>query len=149
MIIKHFVVLLLLIGSTLPAYGQRTGYPFPVLGGTTIRVPSGQDTLWVLKNEQYKRALKIAKRQQIDSLKIDVLEGKIDLYQQIGTEKYSLVLAYKEGYIHYRDLWEKTSFELEEAEVKASKRWRFFEGGFVAGVVSFGATVLIVRSLSK
>ena len=88
--------------------------------------------VWVLKHSQYKRALKIAKVHELDSLKIDLLKLRFDLNKQIVTEKDSLIAAYSRGYERYLKLWEETSIKLEEAEVKAVKRFR---NGLIAGTI--------------
>ena len=141
----QIVIWMLLMASSLSAQ-NKTQYPFPILGGSTVRVPSNHDTLWVLKHNQYKRALKIAKVHELDSLKIDLLELRFDLNKQIVTEKDSLIAAYNRGYERYLKLWEETSVKLEEAEVKAAKRSDFFQYGFIAGTI---VTAVVGASLVK
>ena len=147
MTIKHIAIWILMMVLPLAAQNIPSGYPKYILGGTTIQVPTTLDTLWILKNSQYKKAVKIAKRQQIDSQKVTILEEKEALYKKIGVEKDSLISTYRKGYLHYRDLWTDTSFKLEEAEVKASKRWRYLEGGFVAGILVTVAVTALMRSI--
>ncbi len=141
----QIVIWMLVMASSLSAQ-NKTQYPFPILGGSTVRVPSNHDTLWVLKHSQYKRVLKIAKVHGIDSLKIDLLKLRFDLNKQIVTEKDSLIAAYSRGYERYLKLWEETSVKLEEAEVKAAKRSDFFQYGFIAGTI---VTAVVGASLVK
>lgn len=137
---KSSVLILVLILTTC-LFGQEenkeTQYPFPLIptpDGIQINFPSDfTDTLWVLKHSQYKRMLKIAKKFEIDSTRIEILEKKDNIYQLISSEKDSLIIVYQTGYEHYRDLWKETSFQLEEAEVKAAQRFKFAQYGFVAG----------------
>ena len=97
-----------------------------------------------MKDSQYKMALKIAKRQEIDSINISFLNKKIELYDMIKAEKDTIVYFFKDGYVHYRDLWDDTSKQLEDAEIKASQRWLYFETGLV-----LGALVVILVNVIK
>ena len=102
---------------------------------------------WILGHKEYKNFIKISRYYEIDSERIDLLNQKIVLLDSITTEKDSVIALYREGYVHYRDLWTDTSFKLEEAEVKASKRWQFFQVGFLVGAVATVGLAVFVRSL--
>ena len=114
---------------------QDSGYPFPVLGGQTIQTPATQDTLWILKNSQYKMKIKLAKKNELTGKEISTLKKKIELKQMLMSEQDSLKNIYKEGYDHYRKLWKETDFNLEQARIDASKRWLFMQYGFYGGVI--------------
>lgn len=115
-------------------------FPVPVLPGERFTVPTNLDTLWLLRNSQFKRAVKIAKKAEIDSATAALLEQKTVLLNEILVEKDSLIALNRKGYIHYRDLWEKTDRELEEVEVKNDKlkrsRMMFALVGAVLGAVA-------------
>lgn len=125
---------------------QDSGYPIPILGGQTIQTPASQDTLWILKNSQYKNMVKLAKANELTDKEISVLKKKIELKQLLAEEQDSLKNIYKEGYNHYKTLWEKTDFNLEKARIEASKRWLFLQYGFYGGIV---LTAVVAVLLSK
>ncbi len=134
--IKICLICLVIFVSHLFGQENKTNYPIPVPAGSTIELPKTQTFYWILKDSQYKQAVKIAMRHEFDSTKISLLKQKIDLYDQVKAEKDTIVYFFKYGYIHYRDRWEKTFVELEKAEIKASQRWLFFETGLIIGVLA-------------
>ncbi len=121
-------------------------YIIPIIGPKEINISEGY-TFWILGHKEYKSFIKIARYHEIDTERINLLSQKIALLDSITTEKDSVIALYQEGYIHYRDLWTDTSFKLEEAEVKASKRWRFFQVGFLVGTAATIGLAVFVRSL--
>lgn len=143
-ILGSTIISILSMSSALLGQG-KSKYPFPILSGQTIQVPCKFDTLWVFKHSQYKRAIKSAKNYEIDSLKINLLEQRFDLQRQVLSEKDSVISAYKNGYQRYLKLWEETSFQLEEAEVKASQRLGYLQAGVIIGAIvtaAIGASIV-------
>lgn len=120
--------------------------PLPVYSGESFTVPANYDTVWILKNSQYNRAIKIAMKQEIDSSSAALLEQKVILLNQIIAEQDSLITLNRQGYLHYRDLWQTTDLKLEEAEIKASHRWRWGTYGFYIGV---GLSAIVFTSINR
>ncbi len=127
-------------GSPVFSQNEQTDFPISVLPRQSFDVPANFDTLWVLKNSQYKKAIKIALKLEIDSTLVVLLEQKHIKLWEIISAKDSIIVLTKEGYIHYRDLWEETDRALEEAEIKAASRWRFVTIGFYVGTILTGLT---------
>lgn len=144
-----FALCVLLSTGQLFAQATKSQYPKYILGGMTVRVPETLDTLWVLKHSQYKKAIEIARLHELDTATIELLKRKFGLQQEVSAQKDSLIVLYKEGYFHYRDLWQETDEKLEEAEVKASKRWTFFQWGFVTGAIATAVTAALVAGVDK
>ena len=136
MLIKVVLLFITFGFSALLAQDNKSSYPMPIQPGSTIKLPDGKNVFWIVKHNQYKKMIKIARKQEIDSLRIDVLTNQLALYHQIQAEKDSLVMFYKDGYIHYRDYWEKTNKELEEAEVKAAKRLAYLQSSIAIGTLT-------------
>ena len=123
----------LFAGSLIAQEAGQVEYPFYVLPGEQFRVPSNSDTLWVFDHHTYKNAVKMALRSEMtDSLNY-YFELKNQKLQEVIVNKDSIIAVTGRGYVHYRDLWDKTDRELEEAEIKAAQRWRFALWGFVVG----------------
>ncbi len=109
------------MAGALNAQEREIPFPVPVLPGERFTVPANLDTLWLLKHTQYKRALKLAKKSEIDSTMVALLEQKQALLSEIITQKDSLIALHREGYVHYRELWDKTDRELEAVEIQNGK----------------------------
>jgi len=134
---KRLVFLIPLIYfSTLSfAQNQELEFPFPLLPDQeTITLPAFSDTIWIMTNNQFRKALIIAKKQEIDSTIAAILEYKIKLMDEIDAEKDSLIVLYQNSYFHYRDLWTETDLKLEKAEIKNAGRWKVAVGGFYVGI---------------
>ena len=57
------------------------------------------------------------------------------------TEKDNVIDLNREGYIHYRDLWDETDRKLEKEEIKSARN---FKWGFYVGV---GVSTLTITAL--
>ncbi len=129
------IIFIFILLFSLQIFAQDSGYPLPILGGQTIQTPASQDTLWILKNSQYKKMLRLAKTNELCDKEISILKKKSELKQLLISEQDSLKNIYKEGYDHYRKLWKETDINLERARIDASKRWLFMQYGFYSGVI--------------
>jgi hypothetical protein len=87
--------------------------------------------LYVLLDKQARNLVKKAKKQEVDSLSASILEKQVGILKEIRKEKEKIISLNREGYLHYRDLWEATDRQLEEEEIKSSKN---FKWGFYVGV---------------
>ena len=119
-----------------PAYGQGMKFPQPLHPGETITIPAGFDTLyWLLKNSQYNMAIQTAQKLEIADSTIVKFKANELNYKKVIAEKDSIVQAYKEGYDHYKVLWEETDVKLEKAEIKNLGLWRMAFTGFYIGTI--------------
>lgn len=120
-------------------------FPLMILGGETFTVPASYDTLWLITNRQLNRSIQTAMKLEIDSSMTALLQRKVELLNQIIVEKDSLIAFNRQGYLHYRDLWEETDYALEEAEIKAARRWRWGMYGFYIGVGIAAAVFIALK----
>jgi len=147
MIKKLLPILILFLGYQLSAQEEKSGYPFPVLGGETIQTPAGQDTLWILKHSQYKNFIKESMKYELKNKEISLLKQKIGLKELLSAEKDSLIIIYKDGYGHYRQLWSETDKKLETARIQASKRWLYLQYGVLGGVIFTIAVAVFAKNI--
>lgn len=112
-------------------------YPFPVVGDgeTAIVLPATQDTFWVLKHNQYKKALANTEKLHLTEQELALLERKLELSDTIYQLKNSIIDSLRFGYDHYKERWLQTDIKLEQARTKASYNWMYFAGGALAGAV--------------
>lgn len=156
---KQILILFLLsIGGQLFAQApvKLDRFPIPLLPGDEFTIQEEYvindsvfkvDQLWLLKNSQYKTALKIAKKQEIDSARVSLLAQQVAIHKQIGAEKDSIIALNRAGYLHYRDLWNETDRKLEEEEIKSARnfRWGFYVGAAVSVVIVTAFKVIADR----
>lgn len=144
---KIFFTIVITLALSMAAFAQApdSGFPLPIEGGRTFEVPRGFDYVWLLTHSQYKEAVKQGRKLELaDSINV-LLELKNEKLQDVIAEKDSIITLSQRGYHHYRDLWQQTDRELEEAEIKAAKRWRFAVVGFMVGA---GAAALTGAALA-
>ncbi len=119
------------------------GYPIAILPGNKIIVKPIKDTLWVMKDSQLRRAIAIGKKYKICEEQNSILNKKISLMNQRGTEKDSLVSVLKKDRDFYMTNW-KTCNEDIKILGKKVKRQKLFTRLSLAGiVVAFVAGILI------
>ena len=147
MIKKLILIFVLLIFCQLSAQEEKSGYPFSVLGGETIKTPASQDTLWILKHSQYKKYVKESMKYELKNKEISLLKKKIGLKELLSAEKDSLIIIYKDGYGHYRGLWTETDKKLETARIQASKRWLYLQYGILGGVLFTVGLVVFAKNI--
>lgn len=131
---------------SLPAFAQNDAglnreFPFYLLPGEGLRVPAQFDTLWIFNQKTYKNAVTKALQLEVADSLAKQHELKAAALEAVVVEKDTIIAMAREGYIHYRDLWEETDLKLEEAEVKNAKRWQVVFWGFVTGAVTTGLMV--------
>ena len=143
---------------------QENDFPYPMAPGDRYgaRTVGSKDTLLVVTYNQLNSLLlkgdelELSKREKELLLKkISLLEKKSDklqekniLFQTIIAEKDTLIRLNREGYMHYRNLWDRTNHELEKAEIKNTGRWKLFGYGFYTGtiVTIIGGTLAIISA---
>ena len=131
---------LLLAADLAPA--QIISYPILLGPREMFTAPADQDTVFVLSRDQFSRAILAAESLGLADSTITVLETKAALLGKIITEQRGIIDVRSEAYSHYRDLWDETDRDLEEAEVRVDKlerdRWRWsLVSAVVAGVTAF------------
>ena len=99
------------------------------------------NVLYVLRESQARNLAKKASKQEIDSTMASILEQQVEILKQIRKEKDNVIALNKEGYIHYRDLWDETDRKLEKEEIKSARN---FKWGFYVGV---GVSALTITAL--
>ena len=116
---------------------EKTKYPYPIVGDgqTEVVFPASQDTFWVFKHSQYLKALGKVDSLRIVQEQLSLLNKKFELQNEIVKLQLSITDTVKFGYNHYKNLWIETDRKLEKAEIKASQRWTYFNGGMVAGII--------------
>ncbi len=131
--------------SFLPHQGALLHAQTPILPGQTQTITAERDTLMVVKYSEMKEAIKASKHLEIADTMIILLEEKTERLKQIINEKDSIIALNREGYIHYRDLWETTDLELEEAQIRIEelKRSRL-KTGIMSGLLTGVLTVAII-----
>ncbi|MEJ2634574.1 MAG: hypothetical protein P8184_04710 [Calditrichia bacterium] len=144
---RYSIITILFFPAFLMAQDRPPDFPFPIFRGQTFTVPAGYDTLWILKHNQYKNAIKKAEMLNIADSTNTLLRLKNEKLFQIISAKDSLIALNRLGYLHYRNLWDKTDRELEKAEIKNLGKWRAAFTGFMMGSVLTGAVCLILVNL--
>lgn len=143
---KRVLLTCFIVMLAIPVFAQRDPglnreFPFYLLPGESLRVPAEFDTLWIFNQETYKNAVKKALQLEVADSLAKQFELKSAALEAVIVEKDTIISMSREGYIHYRDLWEATDRKLEEAEVKNAKRWQVVFWGFVTGAVTSGLLV--------
>jgi hypothetical protein len=140
-----WIVSILIFSGWLSAQDPDEDFPFPVPGGTGFTVPVEFDTVWIMTHSQYKEAVKTGLRLEIADSMIVILENKTEKLYQIIAEKDKIIELNREGYLHYRELWEKTDVALENAEIEVErlKRSRMITGFVGALTTAIAVTIAI------
>jgi hypothetical protein len=108
------ILIIALVFISLKSFAQE--YPQEIKPGQSKNVSTTTDTLWVIKNSQFNRALK-------SGMELDVCHEKEKTLNQI-IEKKDLVISKKDsslndiktGYDRYKTKWEESDKKLETAE---------------------------------
>lgn len=138
---RIWITVCLVAVGFLCSFGQ---YPQAVRPGQTKTVSSGNDTLWILNNRQFDKALVAGKKLAVSDSMIVVLQAKDVKLKQMLAAKDSTIADKDTLYRHYLQKWEGCDKSLETAEikiVKAGKRTRIWAA--VAGVLGIVIGFLI------
>jgi len=140
LILVSFVLIPTLFGQS----GSQ--YPFAIAKGDTVVVPPNlkYDTLYVITENQYKKILKTWKDAESFEKQRNELLSQMNRYKRLDSINLALIKNYKEGYIHYYQLWEKSHKQHEETSVNAHKKWAWGTWGVVLGFV-LGTTIAVTR----
>lgn len=140
-------ILLIIFFAVSMALGQ---YPKAIVGdGVKPYVfPANSDTFWILRDSQYKNALKKKDSLDIARQELSLFNKKFELQKEIAKLQLSITDTVKFGYNHYKNLWKETDRKLEDAEIKASQRWTYFNVGFWVGILTSVTAVVVLNNLN-
>ncbi|MCB0431445.1 MAG: hypothetical protein H6585_03185 [Flavobacteriales bacterium] len=134
----RFAGMVLCVVLWMGSAGAQT-YPQVIRPGETRTVHTGNDTLWILNNRQFDRALAAKKKLDICDSMITIHEAKAQTLQQMIAAKDSTIADKDTLYQHYLETWKTCDADLEKAQigqVRGRKRLKIFTViGFVAGLV--------------
>ena len=141
MIKKLFVIILLFVSFS--SFAQT--YPEVILPGTQKTVEPGNDTLWILKDSQLKKAILSAKRLKVEEEISAELKRKISLMQEKDIVKDSLVVDLKTDRDYYIKNWKDCTQDVDLL-IKKCKRQKLYTRLSMGGiVVAFIAGLLIAK----
>jgi hypothetical protein len=137
---------LFLILGIATSVAQR--YPIPIVPGQSQQVGSPGDTLWVLSNSQFDRALICKSELSIcDSIGRLQKDKTLSLTKKIA-EQDSIIAVLEEGYERYTNKWETCDKALEQEKISVVKqkklKWIFGGIGLAVGAGATGALVYLL-----
>jgi len=131
---KLLLIALLFVWQTSSA---QTEYPKAVLAGETETISPENDTLWIMKNSQYKTAITKAKELKVSEEKIVTLGEKIAVLEQKSSTQDSLANVLK----YDRDYYQKNFGVCEEDLQTLGKK---LKNQKLYTKISIGAAVIIL-----
>ncbi len=134
-----FIFIVLLQGISINAQT----YPEVIMPGKTKSVESGNDTLWILKDSQLKKAIVSAKKLQLEEEISIELKKKIALMQEKDLVKDSLIVNYKTDRDFYVNNWKDCTNDIELLLKKQKKQKLYTRLSLAGVVVAFVAGILI------
>jgi len=134
-----FIFIVLLQGISINAQT----YPEVIMPGETKSVESGNDTLWILKDSQLKKAIVSAKKLQLEEEISVELKKKIALMQEKDLVKDSLIVNYKTDRDFYVNNWKDCTNDIELLLRKQKKQKLYTRLSLAGVVVAFVAGILI------
>ena len=114
-------------------------FPIKIGPGEPFANPLNE-TLFLINRNQFEKVIAAGLKLRLADSTIAVYEQRDFLRKKLATQKNAIINLNKEGYEHYRQLWEKTDIELEKKEIEAEswKKRTFWSllGLVVAGVAA-------------
>lgn len=142
---KMIRIITLLVFSLIGLNISAQSYPIEIMPGNSKTINPGNDTLWVLKNSQLKKAIVAAKKLKIEEDISKELRTKISLIQERETEKDSLIAVYTKDRDYYMNNWKECSGDVDLL-IKKCRRQKLFTRLSLVGVVgAFVAGFLIAK----
>ena len=138
--LKSSLIFIAMICS-LSLYSQN--YPEVILPGESKTVEPGNDTLWILKDSQVKKAIISAKKLQIEEEISSELRKKVDLMTQKDLVKDSLITDYKKDRDYYMKNWKDCTNDVDLLIKKNKKQKLYTRLSLLGVVVAFVAGILI------
>jgi len=135
---------ILLISFTLTCFSLfAQNYPEVILPGDSKTVNSGNDTLWILRDSQLKKAIISAKKLQIEEEISSELRKKISLMTEKDVVKDSLIADLKTDRDFYMKNFKECTNDVDLL-IKKNKRQKLFTRMSMAGIiVAFVAGILV------
>jgi hypothetical protein len=131
MMIKTILLLLLLcFGASL--FAQK--FPIDILPDSTLTIKAVNDTLWVLKNSQLRKAIIAGKKLEIEEQISIELRKKILLMEEKDRVKDSLVSDVKKDRDYYIKNWNTCKTDVDLL-IKQHQRQKLFTRLSLAGIV--------------
>ncbi len=120
-------------------------YPIEIKPGETKKIESGNDTLWILKDSQVKKAILAAKRLKIEEEISMELRKKVSLFQEKDLIKDTLILDLKKDRDFYMNNWKDCTNDVDLLITKC-RRQKLYTRLSLAGVaVAFIAGFFIAK----
>ncbi|GAB4376155.1 MAG: hypothetical protein Kow0042_22150 [Calditrichia bacterium] len=121
-------------------------YPQQILPGQTRTITAAEDTLWVIKKSEAIQAIKASRHLELADSMIVFLQLKCAKLDTLRAEYEKIAQLNREGYIHYRDLWEETDLKLEETEISLVRWKRRWFLTAIIGTVTTGVALMWAAS---
>ncbi len=138
--IKKIIIIFSLLFATYCSFGQR--FPLPVLSGDSLKIFSSyspkmmhvvNDTLWILKNSQFRNAIVKAKKLELSELQNKELKKKVVILKDISKEKDSLISIMIKDRDYYKKDWKECEKDLKKT-LKRNKRKTIYTRLLAVGI---------------
>ena len=124
---------------------QAQLYPIEIMPGETKTIESGNDTLWILKDSQVKKAILAAKTLKIEEEISKELRKKVSLFEEKDLVKDSLIVDLKKDRDFYINNWKDCTNDVDLLIAKC-RRQKLYTRLSMAGIaVAFIAGFLIAK----
>ena len=121
-------------------------YPLVINKGDTIVIPKNLKSNYLIVStvDQFKKMLKSMNNEEYFKKILKEKDYQLNKYVFLDSINQGMTSTYKEGYVHYKNLWETQNKKLEEETIKASKNWQYGTWGLVIGIV-IGTTINLTK----
>ena len=137
----YYIIFFLFALISNSAFAQK--YPEVILPGNKKVIENQNDTLWILKDSQLKKAIIAAKKLKVEEQISFELRRKISLMDEKDLVKDSLVIDLNKDRDFYKANWETCSKDIDIL-IKKNRRQRLYTKLSLGGVVlAFIAGILI------
>ncbi len=139
---KILILISLIISLSSVNLVKAQRYPIPVLPERNITIQSSagardlnsnQDTLWILKNSQFKNAIAKAKQLELAETQLERYKHNTKLYEQKSVEKDSLIATLTKDRDYYRNNLQECIQDVRQ-EAKRNKRKSLFTKIAIGGI---------------
>jgi len=120
-------------------------YPIEIRPGETKTIESGNDTLWILKDSQVKKAIMAAKKLKVEEEISIELRKKVSLIEEKDLIKDSLIIDLKKDRDFYMRNWKDCTNDVDLLITKC-RRQKLYTRLSLGGIaVAFIAGFLIAK----
>lgn len=131
---KYFLIIIITI-IAFEAKSQQT--PFWLAPGQTQTLSPNSDTLWVLNNKQYKKAIAFAEDDKLCTEQVSLLKKEIGLYKQRSGSTDSLKTIFTKDRDYYKQHFDTCEKDLQTLGGKLNRRSFFLKIAIIAIPVAF------------